>query len=425
MPGTKQRSSVKSVNGSNPPSPLPRDRMSRLLFLLFLVTAVPVRAQLPDSLSQRTRISLLTILPGDAVYSSFGHSALRVSDPGTGFDAVFNYGTFDFEDPLFLPKFVYGKLDYFLSVAPFRYTIRASEIERRPIIEQVLNLSPAQAEAVYQFLRVNALPENRYYRYDFLFDNCSTRPRDVLEKALGQALRFAPEPDPKKSFRELLDPYVADRPWLDFGFDLVLGASTDRIASPHEVMFLPDYLMEAFDHASLIREGRSHDLVLRKDTLLWIPDYVRAQSAFPWPFALFSALFLFALTRTILVRRRGEVPSESARTDRVLFALSGLAGLFLLFMWLGTEHHVTKWNWNVLWLLPTHVAAVYALWRNLRIRWLRTYFMASATLAVFTFAGFFFAWPQAFHPAAAPLMLLLALRAGWVARTLQPKRENV
>jgi hypothetical protein len=397
--------------------------MHRLLFLVFaFALAAPAQAQLPDSLSHRTTISLLTILPGDALYSAFGHSALRVSDPLTGFDAVFNYGTFDFEDPFFIPKFIYGKLDYFLSVTPFRYTIRASEIQRRPVIEQTLDLSPRQVEAVYQFLRFNAQPENRGYRYDFLFDNCSTRPRDVLEKTLGETLHFAPKPNPHKSFRTLLDPYVADRPWLDFGFDLVLGAPTDRIATPHEVMFLPDYLMEALDYATVTHGGTARDLVTRKDTLLWFEGRDQKQAALPWPLLLFGLLFLVGLVRTgISLRRR--VPSTSpARTDVLLFTLTGLVGLFLLFMWLGTEHHVTKWNWNVLWALPTHAAATYALWRNARVRWLRLYFRAGAVLALVAFAGYFVAWPQAFHPAALPLMLLLALRSGWIARQLRQER---
>ncbi len=397
--------------------------MHRLLILAFvLALASPARAQLPDSLSQRAGISLLTILPGDALYSAFGHSALRVSDPLTGFDAVFNYGTFDFEDPFFIPKFIYGKLDYFLSVTPFRYTIRASEIQRRSVIEQTLDLSPRQAEAVYQFLRFNAQPENRGYRYDFLFDNCSTRPRDVLEKTLGEALRFAPKPNPHKSFRTLLDPYVADRPWLDFGFDLLLGAPTDRIATPREVMFLPEYLMEAFDYASVSRDGSVRDLVAHKDTLLWIEGRAPGQAAPPWPLLLFSGLFLVGLVRTGMSLHRGVLPESPLRTDVLLFSVAGFVGLFLLFMWLGTEHHVTKWNWNVLWLLPTHGAAAYALWRNARVRWLRHYFRAGVVLPLVTFGGYFVAWPQAFHPAALPLMLLLALRAGWIARQLRTER---
>lgn len=397
--------------------------MRRLLFLaVAFALAVPARAQLPDTLSHGATVSLLTILPGDALYSAFGHSALRVADPLTSFDAVFNYGTFNFEDPFFIPRFIYGKLDYFLSVTPFRYTIRASEIQRRPVIEQTLDLSPRQVESVYQFLRVNAQPENRVYRYDFLFDNCSTRPRDVLERTLGEALHFAPKPNPHESFRHLLDPYVADRPWLDFGFDLVLGATTDRIATPHEVMFLPDYLMEAFDYATVTRDGVARDLVARKDTLLRIENRDRKQAALPWPLILFGLLFLFALLRTGTALRRGVLPVTPSRADVALFAVTGLVGLFLLFMWLGTEHHVTKWNWNVLWALPTHAVAAYALWRNAWVGWLCHYFRAGAVLALVAFVGYFFAWPQAFHPAALPLMLLLALRAGWVARLLRSVR---
>ncbi|GIV60416.1 MAG: hypothetical protein KatS3mg043_1505 [Rhodothermaceae bacterium] len=394
--------------------------MRRFLLVCCLgLLGAPALAQLPDSVSAHTQVSLLTILPGEALYAAFGHSALRVHDPATGFDAVFNYGTFDFRDPLFLPKFAYGRLDYFLSVSPLAATLRGSRLEGRPVIEQVLNLSQEQVAALYRFLRINARPENRTYRYDFLFDNCSTRLRDVLATTLGPALRFAPQPDPGLSFRRLLDPYLADRPWIDLGIDLLLGASTDRTATPHEVMFLPDYLMTAFDHATVVQGETARPLVARRDTLLVVPDYTPPAKAPAWPLWSFAALFAAGLAGTFRSARRPAPEGTAGRWDVLLFAATGLVGCFMLFMWLGTEHHVTRWNANLLWALPVHLPVAVLLWRG-HFRGLRGYFIAAAAVTGVALAGALLDRPQDFHPATLPLILLLLLRCVWWSFRLRP-----
>jgi hypothetical protein len=148
--------------------------------------AAPLSAQ-PPRLSAESEVSMVTILPGDPVYSMFGHSALR-HDPAQNIDRLYNYGTFDFSDPLFIPKFAYGHLRYFLSVVPYQRALRAYRQQRRPVLEQTLNLTRTQRTALFRVLQVNARPENRHYQYVFFFDNCSTRVRDALEQALGDAV---------------------------------------------------------------------------------------------------------------------------------------------------------------------------------------------------------------------------------------------
>jgi len=383
-----------------------------------MLWALPLRlqAQAPRMLSDEARISLLTILPGDAVYSAFGHSAFRVYDPTQGIDWTFNYGTFDFQDPLFVPKFIYGKLDYFLSVGDHRAALRFyRDVEERPVIEQVLDLDATQRAAVYTFLETNAQPENRGYRYDFLFDNCSTRLRDVLEQALPGALRFASTPVPQTSFRHLLDPYVADRPFLDLGFYLVLGTPTDRIPSAREVVFLPDDLLQAFDAATVEDNGTTRSLVARKDTLFWIEGTAKPQRAFSWPFLLFTVGL--AVGASGIVRGMNRDKHGRPWGDVVLFGAVGLAGLLLLFMWFGTEHVVTRYNWNLLWAWPTHLVAAYALARTRPAPWLRPYLIVTGVGTLLVLLGWFW-WPQDLHPALLPLLLLLLLRSAWQTRQL-------
>ncbi|MBC8110331.1 MAG: DUF4105 domain-containing protein, partial [Verrucomicrobia bacterium] len=196
-----------------------------------------------QNLSENAQISLITIAPGDELYSGFGHSALHVYDPNTGMDKSYNYGTFDFRAKGFYVKFVRGQLDYMLSVGELgRELIYWGEAENRQVTQQILNLSAEQKNRLYQFLEKNALPENKFYRYDFFYDNCSTRIRDALQKTIGESLKFNPTTDKEKSFRDLTDEYLLPtKKWEDLGIDVALGLRTDKIATPYEYMFLPDY----------------------------------------------------------------------------------------------------------------------------------------------------------------------------------------
>jgi hypothetical protein len=385
-----------------------------LLVALALLGVMPEETvgQTSRSLTDRAQASILTILPGDATYSAFGHTAIRIRDPAAGVNRIYNYGTFDFRNPLFIPRFVYGRLDYFLSIATYPRAIRHYRELRRPIIEQELRLTLAQRRALFRYLETNALPENRFYRYDFLFDNCSTRIRDALEAVLGDTLRFpASRMPPTDSFRHMLDPYVADRAWLDFGFDLALGPPADRTATPREAMFLPRYLMRAFDEAAL-RSGGS--LVAERDTVFWVEGRSFApQAAFPWA-QLVGWLLLAASLIDAAWRLRTGRPFPD-RTDAALFGAVGIVSLLMLFLWLVSEHRVTNRNWNLIWAWPAHLWAAWRLARGPSLG-LRRYLVLAAVgaLAVSVLWPF---WPQDLHAAALPLVLLVAVRSGarWLA----------
>jgi hypothetical protein len=371
---------------------------------------LPVAA--PDSvetLSPQARVTLLTIKPGSEVYSMFGHSAFRIHDPVHGIDRTYDYGTFRFDDPLFVPKFVYGHLDYMLSTIRFRWAMHHFRETERPVIEQTLRLARADRQALYRLLEINARPANRVYRYDFLFDNCSTRLRDRLEDVLGARLMWGARPDPGLSFRHMLDPYVADRRVLDVGFDLILGLPTDRVVSTREAMFLPDVLMEAADHATVrTPDGQTRPLVARTDTLFWIPGYEGTPRTFPWP-AWLAWVGLAVGAGLAAWGARNDRP-PCTWPDVVALAVTGGAGLLMAFLWFVSEHHVTDRNLNLAWAWPTHLVAAVLLSRDKRVTGhLRTY-LAAAALATLLLALGVPLWPQPLHPAVVPLVLLVAVR---------------
>jgi hypothetical protein len=381
--------------------------------LLLLAASLPLQSQ---QLSDEARISLLTIAPGEELYSAFGHSAVRVHDPRLGLDRVYNYGTFDFDPPGFYGKFVLGKLNYRLDIEGFGRFERVYHFFRRSYREQEFNLSAEQRQALFNFLEVNYLPENRYYLYDFFFDNCATRIRDILGQVLGDSLRLRdPDAAGDSTFRDLLDVYLQDRPWPDFGIDLALGATVDRQATYSERMFLPDYLAAELSRAQVLRGGQPQPLVLRDEWLYEAP--AEAAGGLWWlsPWAIWGTLLLALGLATWLGIRRGR---WRRGLDVLLFSVSGLSGAILLFFWLCTDHKPAIWNLNVLWLLPTHLFFAWLLLRRKVPGWLRYYFMGSGALTALLLAGWLLL-PQALNPAFIPWMLMLVLRSGRLSLALR------
>jgi hypothetical protein len=378
-----------------------------------------VRAQPAELLSDSAQVALLTMEPGREVYSLFGHSAFRISDPSLGLDRTYNFGTFDFAQPFFILRFARGQLDYLLDTAPYEAELAKYAYLERPIIEQRLALSPEAVRALYALLETNALPENRAYRYDFFFDNCSTRLLAALDSALaaaGQPRIELPAAQAPGTFRELLAPYLVSVPLLRLGINLGLGLPTDREATAREATFLPLELMRQFDGATV--GGRP--LVMATDTVVVVPGYTAPRAAFDWPLVLAWLLLAAGFTGTALGRWRRRPASRALLlADVVLFAAVGLAGLILALLWFGTEHQVTGPNLNLLWAWPTHLGAAWRLRRSTMPRGLRIYLLVAALTA---FAAVFAAplLPQALPLPAILLALLVAFRAIDRALPLNP-----
>lgn len=388
----------------------------RLLWIgCALLTALPLVAR---QLSPRAEISLLTIDPGAELYSAFGHTAVWIHDPGLGFDRVYNYGTFDFQpgkELEFYLNFVQGRLNYRLDVETYRHFDRVYRYFKRAYFAQVLNLTQAQKQAVYDFLETNYLPENRYYLYEFFYDNCATRVRDLFKSVLGDSLRYAAVQQPTaQTHRDLLEVYLEDRYWADFGIDLALGAVVDHRVTPWERMFLPDFLADEFAQARVLTPAGEQPFVRERRDLY--PGALTVQPE-PWylrPSVLFA---LLALAGGWLTYRQWRSQRLRLGWDVALFGLSGLGGLVLLLLWVATIHTAPAHNYNLLWLLPTHLLVAPLLLRTRRPAWLGRYFLISAALTALPILGWLFL-PQQFNPAFGPWMLLLLTRSLWLGLRL-------
>ncbi len=378
------------------------------LFVSMLLLAKPFYAQLPQvMLTDSAKVSLITCSQGEELYSIFGHSAIRIVDPVVGVDWVFNYGTFDFSDPNFYSNFVKGKLNYILSVSSYQNFKYSYIFEERYIYEQMLNLQQHEKQLLLDSLRINYLPENRYYLYDFLFDNCATRIRDVFVEVIPRKVDF--DYNSLKtglSFRELLMPNVMEKPWAKLGINLLLGVSADRQAEPWEYMFLPEHMQTAFSTASVGVDSLTKPLMQPSVTLLNGTEIPRTRFR-ESPLMVFIGLLLLVVMLSYFDIKRGRA---SHWIDTVFFTLVGLLGVVIAFQWFGSNHVVMGNNYNLIWAHPLHLLGVVALLVK-RLRLLARYYFGVNALVMVLVMILWFILPQELPFPMFPVVAAMAIRS--------------
>jgi hypothetical protein len=389
-----------------------------LLFIWSLTLTAPLKA---TQLSSEAKISLITASPGYEMYQLFGHSALRVYDPINQIDDVYNWGTFDFDTPNFTWKFMRGRLMYALSVDPFFLFYPSYIQQERSLYETVLLLSEEEKQALYDYMEWNALQENRYYRYDFFFDNCATRIRDMVDSVVtGQIMWDQTGLPQEPSFRQLIDGYIGFNPYLDLGIDLLLGSPSDATAGPWGSMFLPDYLMQGFEEARIESNGETRSLSETTIVLYQANPPPAPQFAVgPWVISFF--IFLVAAVLLLFEWRSGR---KFPLFDGLLFGFIGLLGLFMCFMWFGTDHTVLPWNFNLLWCWPFHLFLLPWILKHRKPKWIKVYFKIYLLFQIICLIGFV-AFPQELHTAILPLIMALALRSLSLSGVLPVRSEAV
>ena len=371
-----------------------------LLIVLSLLIFQPyLQAQ---ELSPDATVSILTCDPGKDVYSMYGHTAIRVTDPTQKLDAVFNYGLFSFDTPDFIYRFAKGQTDYLMGGEKFRSFLPQYEEEKRSVYEQVLNLSPEGKNKLFLALLENVKPENRMYRYNFFMDNCATRVRDMIERNAGDRIRFT-DNHPTESYRDLIKKFHHSFRWIDLGIDLLVGKKADQDVSAYGQMFLPEYLKDQFAKAEITVDGKTQPLVLETRTLVEFPNS-KLNSDLPWPSVVFGFLFLTVALFSV----RGFLRKKKTDwLDYWLFATSGFAGMIIGWVTLYSEHPAMSPNYNLLWAFPLNLIFA-GFWKVKKWRkYTRYYFyLAGSLLVVSFFAG------QQFNPAVYLIILTLMMRIG-------------
>lgn len=373
------------------------------LFLLLLPTG-KATANINDSI----RLSLLTCAPGEEIYSLFGHTAIRYENPSQGIDVVFNYGLFSFNTPNFMLRFALGETDYQLGVTDYERFAAEYAFFDRSVWQQTLCLSNEEKAELVRLLEENYRPENRIYRYNFFYDNCSTRPRDKIEESINGKITYPTEPtDDSRTFRDIVHQYCEGHPWARFGIDLCVGSEADRPITQRQMMFSPFYLHDAFANAQIVNGNEKKPLVCATEKIIDVTPDVEEKGWEPNPLGCSLFLFILIAAATIYGIRKEK---GLWGVDLVLFSLAGIVGCLLAFLAIFSEHPAVSANYLLFVFHPGQLLflpyIIYCV-RKRKKCWYLTFNLTVLTL----FIVLFWLIPQRIDFAVVPLALSLLIRS--------------
>lgn len=285
-------------------------------------------------------ISLLTCEPHNKVYSLYGHTAIRINDKVTGEDLAVNYGVFNSRKKNFVLRFIFGLTDYEVGIYPFSSFLQEYEQDGRSVTEQVLNLTADEKQAIIQDIAINAMPENKVYRYNIFYNNCTTKARDVILKHLKENVEFS-ERGNRHSFREMTHKYTKNHRWAQFGNDMLLGVKADDETTQEEQQFLPERLMHDFNDARLVDDNQKKTYLVKKTNTILPSGGKEAVSEFPLPpIAVCSIIGLAIIILTIIERSKGKY---FWLLDAIICLSFGLVGILLTAM-MFSQHPTVQLN---------------------------------------------------------------------------------
>ena len=313
------------------------------LGIMLLMPATFVQAQ-TDSIE----VSLLTCSPHEEIYSLYGHTALRWHDLSKGDDIAFNWGVFDFHKPYFVLRFVFGLTDYELGAYPYPLFLQEYKEYGSSVTEQVLNLTTEEKLAVKQALIDNLQPENKVYRYNYFYDNCSLRPRDIIEKCVAGKVEYAPREDYAPTYREMVRSCTRNHPWGTFGNDMLLGLRADQTTDMRQQEFLPENLMYDIDRATIYANGEYRPLVKERRIALQSGVQIIEQD---FPLTPTECACLLLILSIIIALMEWKRRKTFKYWDAILMTVQGLAGC-VLFVMIFSQHPTTSLNLQLLLLNP-------------------------------------------------------------------------
>lgn len=293
-------------------------------------------------LSASATVSLLTALPGTDIYQLEGHSGLRIID-SAGRDLTVNWGVFDFNSPNFVYRFVSGQTDYQCWAYPTEIFLQSYRIEGRQVVEQVLDLDSIQEAKIIELVVNNLRPRNQTYRYNYVKDNCATRPLGLIEAAAGRELLS--DTPAQTTFRAEMKRYHRLYPWYQFGIDLALGRGIDRPISRREATFAPVELMNQLAETDIVSATNTYG----EQTSLPHPT--------PWPLTpIAAALYVLAWAMAATFWRGARL------FDTIYFSFAFIGGLILTFLVFISSHEATSPNLLLLWLNPFCICGAILPW---------------------------------------------------------------
>lgn len=354
----------------------------------------------------QAEISLVTCYPGSRNYELYGHTMIRVQIEGQ--DLLFNYGIFNFKQSGFIYRFVKGDCDYSLAAYPMQYLTQG--YEDRKIVEQVLDLDDAQKVDIISFLWNNVQPENAVYRYGWAYNNCATKPRDIIENAVGGSLEYGNPKRGEATFRSIMAYFDKNYPWQQFGIDMVLGYDLDHKLDYREQMFSPIILMEAMADATQERDGKRIPVVKATNILVEGGDEGAVLGPTPMvltPMFVLTLLLVIVLALTIK-ERLGKC--HYRWLDSVVFGVYGLVGVLVAFLTFVSSHYGTSSNLHIVWLHPLLLLPAIMEWIKRMRPLVAIIHVVNALLIVLLAAGWYWL-PQSGNMALVPMAGISLIRS--------------
>lgn len=371
--------------------------LSSFLLLLYF-------SELQSQSARDTSVYLLTCGAGEETYSIYGHSALRLVIPDKQTDIVYNWGVFDFDTPNFVWKFAKGRLDYLLVAESMNRFLQDYLYEKRFVLSQKINLNAVETSQLLVLINENLRPENARYRYDFFYDDCSTRIRDHLEKCTGGKLLYPPSETGKiPTFRAMVGKYQNPFPWLKFGVDLIMGSPGDKKAAFRDRMFLPLDMQNELSEAVINRSGKMIPLLQNPEVVLNFDPIVIKQNFFTTPAFVFTALMIIIFILSGILKGKKII----MLLDIIVFSIYSILAILIIFFNFFTDHQQMKWNLNIIWLNPIIIVCMVSLILNRR--WTICYRILFYISGAFIVLHFIL--PQEFNIAFIPLVIILIVRS--------------
>lgn len=326
-------------------------RKHLLFIILSLLFCTPLSAQI--LLSDSAKLYLLTCTPGTEVWSKYGHTGIRVCDEANKMDIVFNYGIFSLMEDGFYLKFIKGDTYYQLGIESYSHFVRFYNKIGRKTYLQELNLTPIQKQQVFDALMVNYQPENRFYLYNFVFDNCATRPYYLLKNALQDTIISSYQGYANQPFRSTITHYTGPFSWVDFGINMVFGSKADQPMTNEQRLFLPEELMFYLSEAHL---SDGTPLVIHENIAPFEIDNV------PWYADCRFGIALFALLMVLISwwdRKRNKL---SWWLDAILCLVYVVLLAIVIFLTFFSVHPLVGFSWRLLILPLIHLCARLIYW---------------------------------------------------------------
>jgi hypothetical protein len=375
-------------------------RLISLLTLLLLSGSLRASSLSEDS----TEIFLVTCLPGRDVTTIYGHSAIRILKTSAGLDSVYSWGVYDFSTPNFAWTFAKGRLKYRIDGDSYSRFLQEYFLEQRSVISQKINLTNEEKKLIILMINNNMKPENKFYLYNFIYDNCSSRVRDIIEKTIGERLLYPKEYiNEQPSFRGMINKAQEPMPWYTFGTDLLIGTSGDKKADFRNQMFLPEDLMKNLSLMMIKSSDTIIPLLQKPETVLDFEPTNKTYKIFFPPLFMFGILFTIILILSFLNKWRNIIDF----TDKLFFFVFSVLSILMVFFNFFTDHQAMKMNLNIVWLNPFIIIAFITLFtKSKHPIWFRIVFLITSSFLLSIAI-----LPQSMNLAFIPIILIIILRS--------------